>query len=906
MAARCTLSLQHAKHSVSRTLTLLVSSFLLLFSADIQAQQPVLTQHNDNARTGSNPNETILGPSNLNLFGKLFTRTLDANVNGQVLYVPNVTIQGVVHNVIYATTSNNVDNSPCSAYAFDADDPAASAPLWRHQFTNSARWTTCAPVIDSQTGTLYVLTKDNNDNGLTRLHALDIITGNEKPNSPIVVQASVPGTGDGSVGGVVSFNTSQANCRPALLFLNGQVYIAFAHNTDSFPYHGWIMGYSYTSSTGFTQTAVFNAGPNGGESGIWQAGMGLAADASGFIYCGVGNGTFDASAGGNSYGMCYLKLNSSLQVIDWFAPFDEQVQSNADKDLNNAGPIGIPGTNRLFGGGTKFGSVFLLNSANMGHFTPSGPDNVLQRFDGITANYVVGQNPASWDGGTYKYVYLWPNSGDLMQFRYDTAAGKFSPAGVYKRSSGLRSGGSLSVTSNGSANGIIWAVSNNTFYAFDATDVSQPPLWSSKTNVARDDLGSMGKWQWPTIVNGRAYVPTGVGTIVCYGILSNTGQQPPNPPTNLVATPVSSTRVDLTWTDNANNETQYRVYRSLNSTTYSLVATLNPNVVAYSDTTVAANTTYFYKVQVRNAYGVSYSSVVSVTTPGGGSNQAPSISITSPANGATFTAPANITITANASDSDGTVSQVDFYVGTTLLGTDTTSPYSFAWNNVPAGSYSLTAVATDNLGATTTSASISITVSMGGGGTPLLSALALNPTAVVGSVPSTGTITLSSAAPAGGKVISLASSNTAAASVPATVTVPAGAQTATFTITTHPVASQVTVTFSAVDGSVTRTAALQVRVPYLDNVRANPSTIVGGNTSTGTVILAGPAGPGGVVVTLSSSNTNLAVVPASVTVPTGATTATFPIVTSGVGTSTSVVITAKASSTRTVTVTITP
>src|SRR5204862_1935832 len=91
-------------------------------------------------------------------------------------------------------------------------------------------------------------------------------------------------------------------------------------------------------------------------------------------------------------------------------------------------------------------------------------------------------------------------------------------------------------------------------------------------------------------------------------------------------------------------------------------------------------------------------------------NQAPTVSLTAPANGATFTAPATITGSANASDSDGTVAKVDFFAGSTLIGTDTTSPYSITWSNVAAGSYSLTAVATDDDGATTTSAARTITV----------------------------------------------------------------------------------------------------------------------------------------------------------------------------------------------------
>ncbi|MGZ5482172.1 MAG: PKD domain-containing protein, partial [Pyrinomonadaceae bacterium] len=95
-------------------------------------------------------------------------------------------------------------------------------------------------------------------------------------------------------------------------------------------------------------------------------------------------------------------------------------------------------------------------------------------------------------------------------------------------------------------------------------------------------------------------------------------------------------------------------------------------------------------------------------------NTSPTVSITSPANGASFTAAANITITANASDTDGTISKVDFYRGTTLMGTDTISPYSFSWINVAAGNYSLTAKATDNLGATSTSAAVSVTVNVNG------------------------------------------------------------------------------------------------------------------------------------------------------------------------------------------------
>jgi chitinase len=100
---------------------------------------------------------------------------------------------------------------------------------------------------------------------------------------------------------------------------------------------------------------------------------------------------------------------------------------------------------------------------------------------------------------------------------------------------------------------------------------------------------------------------------------------------------------------------------------------------------------------------------------GAGTNQPPTASLTSPANGATFTAGANITLSANASDSDGTISKVEFFNGSTSLGVKTTTPYSVTWSNVPAGSYTLKAVATDNGGLTGTSATVSITVNPSGG-----------------------------------------------------------------------------------------------------------------------------------------------------------------------------------------------
>jgi chitinase len=119
---------------------------------------------------------------------------------------------------------------------------------------------------------------------------------------------------------------------------------------------------------------------------------------------------------------------------------------------------------------------------------------------------------------------------------------------------------------------------------------------------------------------------------------------------------------------------------------------------------------------VAGGFNLNYLTFATGSTPPP-ANTPPTVSLTSPANGATATAPATITISANAADANGTVSSVAFYNGATLLGTDTSAPYSYSWTGVAAGTYSITAKATDNAGAVTTSSAVSVTVTSGGGGT---------------------------------------------------------------------------------------------------------------------------------------------------------------------------------------------
>jgi thermitase len=170
---------------------------------------------------------------------------------------------------------------------------------------------------------------------------------------------------------------------------------------------------------------------------------------------------------------------------------------------------------------------------------------------------------------------------------------------------------------------------------------------------------------------------------------------------------------------------------------------------------------------------------------------------------------------------------------------------------------------------------------VGGGQTqPSLDTLSLNPTSVVGGNSVTGTVTLTAAAPSGGFVVNLSSSNSSVASVPSSVTVPAGATSANFTVSTTAVSASTNVTITASAGGVSRTATLTVNPSSssvsLQSLTISPTAVWGGSSATGTVTLSGPAPAGGVVVQLRS-NSSRASVPNTVTVPAGATSASFTI-----------------------------
>jgi hypothetical protein len=203
------------------------------------------------------------------------------------------------------------------------------------------------------------------------------------------------------------------------------------------------------------------------------------------------------------------------------------------------------------------------------------------------------------------------------------------------------------------------------------------------------------------------------------------------------------------------------------------------------------------------------------------------------------------------------------------------------------------ATATFTVATKVVTATTAVTISAANGGTTLAAALSvtapatlntltLSKASTVGGTSVTGTVSLKAAAPAGGAVIALASNNTAAATVPVSVTIAAGATSATFTITTKAVSANAAATISASYAGGSVSAALTVTAATLNGISLNAIIAKGGSSFGGTVQLTGPAGPSGAVVTLTSSNTGIATIPASVTVKPGATTATFTVATKAV------------------------
>jgi Bacterial Ig-like domain (group 3)/MBG domain (YGX type) len=717
----------------------LVLLLLVCCSVAALAQVNVYMRGYNTSRTQANLQETILTPQNVspNTFGKLFTVHTDGEIYTQPLYVSNLGIAGGTHNVVFVGTTFN------TIYAIDADNGTVywqqnfGYPIIAQDVQNdwNISWYTGigiigTPVIDPDTNILYVVNGHQPQNGQQSftyyLNAIDITTGTPVNGSPKQISASYM-TPDLTT--AENFQAKTQNQRCGLTLANGNIYMCFGSHQDIMPYTGWMMAYNKST---LNQVGVYAVTTIGSEGGIWMAGQAPVVDGAGNLYVSTGNGSSGTTPNGlYQAGESIIKLSPSLELLDYFTPFNAASLSAGDMDLASAGVIMVPNTNYVLGGG-KQGVLYLLNTNNLGHFNASH-DNVQQEFQAI-----FGQG-TSHIHGTASYfdsdangptLYIWGENDVLRSFLYNSTTGtintnpwaKSTMTAPVTNNDGAMPGGFTSISANGNSNGILWAStpyngnaagnSNPEFagdgmvegvlYAFNADTLQL--LWSDKDNDGRDDIGIFAKYVPPMVANGKMYVPNfgpvgttdGTGNLVVYGLF--------NPPTT-----------KPTLTVMANNAT--RVYGAANPTfSGTVTGQQNGDTFTESFTTTATTT---------SAVGT-YPIVPSATGSNLGKYTVDIVNGTLTVTGAptttTLTAPAtstygtSVTLTATVTSADGTpAGTVNFYSGTTLLGTGTLNAGGVATLSttaIPGGTDSLTAGygAAGNFGASTSTAS-TITVS---------------------------------------------------------------------------------------------------------------------------------------------------------------------------------------------------
>jgi len=515
------------------------SAMLTVNAGTANSSVDVITYHYDNGRSGQNLNETTLTLANVNSaqFGKKGEFTVDGKVDAQPLYLSQVTIGGQKKNVLYVATEHG------SVYAFDADSISGTTStfLWKTTTLGSGETTsddrgcgqvspeigiTATPVIDRARNAIYLvaMSKDASGSYFQRLHALNLSTGAELFSGPQTITATYPGTGDNSSGGNVVFDPKQYKERPGLLQINGTIYTTWSSHCDIRPYTSWVMAFNADT---LAPTSVLNLVPNGSEGGIWMAGTAPAADAAGNVFFIMGNGDFDTTLNASGFpangncGNCFVKLSTSggLKLADYFTPHNTVAESNADQDFGSGGGILLMdltdsgGTTRhLSVGAGKDALIYVVDRDAMGKFNAS-TDQIYQEISGQLGGSVFSM-PAFFNGTVYYGAV-----GDALK-AFPVASAKLASAPSSQSTHQFGYPGTTpSVSANGSANGIVWAIENSgaILFAYAAADLTKE-LYDSNQAAANRDHFSGNKFITPVVVNGKVYVGTSTSVAV-FGLL---------------------------------------------------------------------------------------------------------------------------------------------------------------------------------------------------------------------------------------------------------------------------------------------------------------------------------------------------------------------------------------------------
>ena len=492
-------------------------------------------------RTGQNLTETVLTPSNVNssTFGLLYELPADGLVDATPLVVSNLTINGASHNVVYVASEND------TVYAYDADTGTLLKQVTLLAAGESASddrscsqdgpviGITATPVVDRSAGpngTMFVqaMSKDTNGNYYQRLHALDLATLADRI-TPVVIQASYPGTAYGATTGQITFVPGQYTERSALLLTQGQIVTVWAGHCDAGNYNAWVIAYNESA---LAQTQVLSLTPNGNQGGIWAAG-GVTADSTGALFTLLGNGLFDTTLttkgfpAKGDYGNSAVKFSltsasASLAVTDYFTMWDTTTESMDDVDLGSGSPLLLPNqtdstgaTRSLMFAAGKDTNLYLLDRENLGKYNGNNTasDTIYQEIDGALAHGVFSA-PVYFNGS----IYFADTGGTLKQYALSAARLPATPTSQSSASFPYP-GASPSISANGSSNAIVWAVNSSpssasVLHAYNPANLAVEYYNSTQAASGRDAFGDGNKFITPVVAHGKVFVGERTGVAV--------------------------------------------------------------------------------------------------------------------------------------------------------------------------------------------------------------------------------------------------------------------------------------------------------------------------------------------------------------------------------------------------------